>query len=55
MINKQEVLELTQKFYNNKGIYLNNDGVIGIDTKETIHITKNKIFFCYEDIVYKEC
>lgn len=60
MINKQEVLELTQKFYNNKSIYLN-DNIIVIDTEESIvidHIpntNNDTLLFYNKDVCFKEC
>lgn len=60
MINRNEVLELTQKFYNNKSIYLNNN-IIVIDTEKSIvidHIpntNNDTLLFYNKDVCFKEC
>lgn len=60
MINRNEVLELTQKFYNNKSIYLN-DNIIVIDTEESIVIdnipntNNDTLLFYNKDVCFKEC
>lgn len=60
MINRNEVLELTQKFYNNKSIYLN-DNIIVIDTEKSIVIdnipntNNDTLLFYNKDVCFKEC